>query len=252
MFTRAITRKPGPDFGSGLTSSSLGTPDFGLMTRQHRSYVEALKSLGLQVIELEPLEGYPDAHFVEDTAVVTPGAGIVTNPGAEARRGEQETIAPVLSRYREITRIRPPGTLDGGDVLMVENHFFIGISDRTNEEGANQLGRILEQHGHTFSLVRVGAGLHLKSSVNHLGDNTLILTAPFAELDIFAPYQKLVLDPDETYAGNTLLINETLIMPSGFPKTKKKLETLKRDIIELDVSEARKMDGGLTCLSLRF
>jgi len=252
MFTLAITRKPGDDFPMGLTTASLGPPDYGLMTHQHETYVETLRSLGLEVIELEPLPGYPDAHFVEDTAIVTPRVAIVTNPGAEARRGEQEAMAPVLAQYRKIAHIRPPGTLDGGDVLAVDNHFFIGISHRTNNEGANQLGRILEQHDHIWTPVPVEAGLHLKSGVNYLGDDTLILTKTFAELDIFTPYRKMVLDPDEAYAGNTLLINNTLIMPAGFPKTKKKLEALKREIIELDISEARKMDGGLTCMSLRF
>jgi dimethylargininase len=252
MFTRAITRKPGTNFAMGLTTSSLGSPRYGLMIRQHAAYVEALRSLGLEVIELGALPDYPDAHFVEDTAVVTPRVAVVTNPGAPARRGEEETIATVLAGYRLVERIRPPGTLDGGDVLAVGNRFFIGISDRTNNEGAAQLGRILERHDHTWTAVAVGAGLHLKSSVNYLGDETLVLTGAFAELDVFAPYRKLVLDPDEAYAGNTLLINDTLIMPAGFPKTKTRLEGLKREIIELDVSEARKMDGGLTCLSLRF
>jgi len=252
MFTHAITRKPGDNFATGLTTSSLGSPDYGLMKHQHETYVETLRSLGLKVIELEALPDYPDAHFVEDAAVVTPRVGIITRPGAVARRGEEETIAPVLAGYRKIEQIRPPGTLDGGDVLAVDNHFFIGISHRTNHEGANQLGRILQEHGHTWTPVPVEAGLHLKSGVNDLGDGTLIITRPFADLECFAPYRKWVLDPDEAYAGNTLLINGALIMPAGFPKTKKKIEAMKREIIELDVSEARKMDGGLTCMSLRF
>jgi len=252
MFTHAITRKPGANFATGLTTSSLGSPDYGLMKHQHETYVETLRSLGLEVIELEALPDYPDAHFVEDAAVVTPRVGIITRPGAVARRGEEETIAPVLAGYRKIEQIRPPGTLDGGDVLAVDNHFFIGISHRTNREGADQLGRILQEHGHTWTPVPVEAGLHLKSGVNDLGDETLIITRPFADLECFAPYRKCVLDPDEAYVGNTLLINGALIMPAGFPNTKKKIEAMKREIIELDVSEARKMDGGLTCMSLRF
>ncbi len=253
MFTHAVTRKPGDDFAMGLTSSSLGLPDYRLMTHQHKTYVEALRSLGLEVIELGALPDYPDAHFVEDTAIVTPRVGIITNPGAAARRGEEETIEPVLAGFRKIEHIHPPGTLDGGDVLAVNNHYLIGISGRTNPEGAGQLGRILDHYGHTWTVVPIEAGrLHLKSSVNYLGQDTLILTRTFADLELFAPYRKMVLDPDEAYAGNTLLINDTLIMPAGFLKTKKRLEALKREIIELDVSEARKMDGGLTCMSLRF
>jgi len=117
------------------------------MLAQHANYVETLKKIGLEVTVLEALPGYPDAHFVEDVAVVTPDVAVITNPGAAARNGEKDFIATALARYREITRIQSPGTLDGGDVLMIDTHFFIGISDRTNQEGARQLGRILEKYG---------------------------------------------------------------------------------------------------------
>lgn len=252
MFTHAVTRKPGDDFAGGITTSGLGMPSYELMKRQHRAYVETLRSLGLEIIEMDALPGYPDAYFVEDTAVVTPDVAVITLPGAKPRRGEEETIEPVLSRYRKIERIRPPGTVDGGDVLAVNGHYFIGISDRTNREGAGQLGRILEQYGNTWSPVPVGAGLHLKSSVNHVGNDMLIVTREFADLDLFGKYFKIVLEKDEACAGNALLIHETLIIPAGFPGVRKKLETTGLEIVELDVSEARKMDGGLTCMSLRF
>ena len=161
-------------------------------------------------------------------------------------------MEPVLAKFRPIERIEAPGSVDGGDVLMVENHFFIGVSERTNEVGARQLGSILAKHGHTFSLVPVAAGLHLKSSVNWVGGRKLLLSAVFADHEAFEGWEKIVLDPAEDYAGNVLLIREVLIMPSGYPDTRRKLETLGRRILELDTSEARKMDGGLTCMSLRF
>jgi dimethylargininase len=252
MFTHAITRRPGPDFAAGLTASKLGTPAYELMIRQHRAYVDTLGALGLEIIELDPLSGYPDAYFVEDTAVVTPDVAVITRPGARARRGEEKLIEPVLAQYRRTERILAPASVDGGDVLAVDAHFFIGISSRTNKKGADQLGRILEKYGNTWSPVRVEGGLHLKSSVNFVGNNTLLIAEEFAHLDIFQGYDTIILDRGEEYAGNTLLINGTLIMPSGFSGTKEKLKTLGLDIIELDVSEARKMDGGLTCMSLRF
>lgn len=252
MFTHAITRKPGKDFAQGLTTSDLGAPDHAAMLRQHAAYVATLKSLGLGITELEALPGHPDAYFVEDTAIVTPHVGVITRPGAPARRGEEEAMEPVLAGFRPIERIEAPGTVDGGDVLMIENHFFIGVSERTNPEGAQQLGRILAGHGHTFTLVPVAAGLHLKSSVNWVGGKTLLLTASFADREEFKTFERLVLDPAEDYAGNVLLVNEVLIMPSGYPDTRRKLEALGRRILELDTSEARKMDGGLTCMSLRF
>ena len=252
MFKYAIVRKPGPNFGSGLTTSDLGPPDFQRMTVQHDAYVCTLEELGLTVIGLAPELDFPDAHFVEDTAVVTPDIAVITNPGAVARQGEEKTIEPVLAGFRPIDRIEPPGTLDGGDVLMAGSHFFIGISERTNPEGAEQLGKILERFGNTWTAVDVGKGLHLKSGVNAVGGDTLLLTEAFSRLDAFAGYEKIVLHSEETYAGNTLWINDHLMMPEGFPDTLAKLDKLGLPIRVLDMSEVQKMDGGLTCLSLRF
>ncbi len=252
MFKYAIARKPGTNFGDGLTTSELGAPDFKRMTVQHDAYVSTLEELGLKVFVLEPELAFPDAHFVEDAAVVTPDIAVITNPGAAARQGEQKTIEPVLADFRPIDHIEPPGTLDGGDVLMVGAHFFIGISERTNPEGAEQLGNILARFGNTWTAVDVGRGLHLKSGVNYAGGDTLLLTEAFSRMDVFAGYAKIVLDPNETYAGNSLWINDHLIMPQGFPDTLAKLERLGLPVHVLDMSEVQKMDGGLTCLSLRF
>lgn len=252
MFTHAIVRKPGENFTGGITASGLGRPDYTVMMKQHSAYVETLRSLGLEIITLDALADYPDAYFVEDTAVVTPDVAVVTNPGVEARRGEEDTIAPVLARFRRTYRIRSPGTLDGGDVLMAGTHFFIGISGRTNAEGAGQLGRILEASGNSWTAVRVKSGLHLKSGVNYIGKNRLLISEDFADLPAFSGYGKIIAARGEIFACNTLLVNGCLITPKGFPDTRKKLEKTGYDIVELDVSEARKMDGGLTCMSIRF
>jgi dimethylargininase len=252
MFTKALVRTPGENFGRGLTTSRLGPPSYELILNQHGAYIETLRSLGLEVIVLPAEPRHPDGYFVEDTAVVTPHLAVITNPGAPSRRGEEATIEPVLSGYRRTFRVRPPAMIDGGDVLMVENHFFIGVSERTNRDGALALGRLLEKHGHTWSAVKVGSGLHLKSSVNYLGQGTLIVTPAYAGREEFKAYSKVILDKKEGYAANTLWLNGTLLTPAGFPKVRPKLEPLGLPIIELDVSEVRKMDGGLTCLSLRF
>ena len=252
MFTHAIVRKPGPNFSEGLTTSLLGTPSYTLIKKQHDAYVATLEKLGLEVMLLDPQPDYPDAYFVEDTAVVTPEVAVITIPGAVSRQGEQTSIEPVLSRFRKIGKIQAPGTVDGGDVLMAGDRFFIGISDRTNTEGAHQLGTILESYGYQWDTISVGEGLHLKSSVNFVGKNTLILTPPFQNLNLFDGFDKIVLDEAETYAANTLWVNDSLIMPEGFPITKEKLSRMGLPIIELDVSEVAKMDGGLTCLSIRL
>jgi dimethylargininase len=252
MFTRAIVRRPGPDFGEGLTKADLGPPSYKRMQRQHAAYVEALRECGLEIEVLGAEPGFPDAYFVEDPAVVMPFAAVMTNPGAPSRRGEGRTLEPVLARYRPLVRILSPATLEGGDVLAVGVRFFIGISERTNAEGARALGRILEEHGQAWTGIPVGAGLHLKSSVNSLGGKALVLTAALAGHKAFAGFDRIVLDPGDEYAANVLWLNDRLLMPAGFPRARRKLETLGLPIRELETSEVRKMDGGLTCMSLRF
>jgi dimethylargininase len=219
---------------------------------QHEAYLETLRSFSLEVIVLNSLPDYPDAYFVEDTAVVTPQVAVVTIPGATSRRGEADAISPVLVDYRKIKRIQPPGTLDGGDVLMVGNHFIIGISERTNTKGAEQLGKILQPFGNTWVTVPVRSGLHLKSSVNLVGENTLLLSREYSDLKELKRFEKIIVDEDEKPACNTLWINDRLMVAGGFQATRKKLEATGSDIVELDISEVIKMDGGLTCMSLRF
>ena len=251
-FTFAITRKPGPDCARGITTAGLGAPNYDLLLLQHQAYIDKLDSLGLELVVLESLPGYPDAYFVEDTAVITPEIAVLTIPGAPTRRGEALAIEDVIRRQRPIARIQSPGTVDGGDVLQAGSHFFVGLSERTNPEGARQLADILAKYGYTCTKVPLAAGLHLKSSVNIVGNNMLLITQDFADLDCFKNYDQIVLSDEETYAANTLLINNHLLIPAGFPTVYRKLERLGMEISEMDVSEIRKMDGGLTCLSLRF
>ena len=252
MFTRAITRKPGKNFHRGITGVSLGTPGYTLILQQHDAYIRTLRSLGLEVILLDAHPDFPDAYFVEDTAVVTPEVAAITLPGAAARQGEEDTIEAVLAKYRKTVRIRSPGTLDGGDVFAAGNHYYIGLSERTNKNGAEQLGSILEEYDHSRTIIPVRYGLHLRAGVNYIGHNTLLLNEEYATLEAFKKYSRIVLDKDEAYAANTLWTNDRLITPKGFPKTRKKLSTMGIEIIELDVSEMHKMDGGLTCMSIRF
>jgi dimethylargininase len=250
--TRALTRRPGKEMAAGITTSNLGAPRLPEALAQFEAYVQALKNCGLTVSTLEPLDGFPDAHFVEDAAVVTPHLAIITNPGAEVRRGEVRSIAAALQPFRETVWVQPPGVIDGGDVLMIGDHILIGLSDRTNAAGAAQLGDALAGLGYTWETVPVAAGLHFKSSVNVVGEDTLLTTEAFADDPALAGFHRIVVSTPEAYAANTLLINGQLIMPAGFPDTREKLLALEKPLIELDMSEFRKMDGGLTCLSLRF
>lgn len=252
MFSHAITRVPGPDYPQGLTTSTLSTPDMALTLAQHAAYVDCLESLGVEVTVLPPAPGFPDACFVEDTAVVVREVAVITRPGAPSRAGETASMEAPLAALRPLARIEAPGTLDGGDILQVGKRFFIGVSDRTNAEGARQLAAILAAHGYESSVIEVAAGLHLKSSLNFVGNNTMLVTADFAGHPAIAGFDQIVCPAGEEYAANTLLMNGTLIMPTGYARTRTLLEPLGLPIVELDTSEYRKMDGGLTCLSLRL
>lgn len=252
MFNYAITRKPAKNFADGLTTSFLGTPQYELIMIQHQEYVRALKERGLEVTVLDELDDHPDAYFVEDVALVTPEAAILTNPGAEVRKGEVVHIESTLAKFRKIERIAAPAEIEGGDVMCVEGHYFIGKTPRTNKLGAEQIGRILERYGYTWSVVPVPNYLHLKTAVNYIGNNTLLMTDVFAEEEQFARFDKIIVDEENLPAVNTLLVNGHLLTPKGYPRVKDKLLENNPNVVELDVSEVAKMDGGLSCLSLRF
>jgi dimethylargininase len=251
-FRRAIVRTPGPDAGFGLTKAGLGKPDPDRLLSQHSAYIEVLRLLGLEVEVLPAAPGFPDAYFLEDAAVVLPEVAVISRPGAFSRREETISVEPVLRKYRPVARIEPPGTLDGGDVLLADGRFFIGVSERTNLEGARQLGSIVASRGYPWTTVPVGRGLHLKSFVNTLGGRTVVLAPGFEAGEAFREYDRIVLAPGEEYAANTLWINGALLLPAGFPGAREKYARLGLLTIELETSEMRKMDGGLTCLSLRF
>ena len=252
MMHYAITRVPGSSYPDGITTANLGKPDFLLALSQHRHYVEALEQCGLIVTTLPADPLFPDSCFVEDTAVVIDEAAIITNPGAASRRDEVISMQPVLQRFRTLEFITAPDTLEGGDVLQVDRHFYIGLTNRTNETGALQLGEILRKYGYTFTLVPMSAALHLKTVVNYIGNHCLLASAEMARNPVFSKFNILEIPEDELYAANCLAINDRLIMPAGFSKVKNMLQKNGFDPIELEVSEFEKMDGGLTCLSLRF
>lgn len=251
-YTHAIVRPPTANAGDGLTTSHLGAPDVGRMLEQHREYVRVLESLGIEITVLDADERYPDACFVEDTAVVTPQLAVVTYPGAPSRRGEEAAVEPWLAAHRPVARIEAPGTVDGGDILVMGERVLIGLSERTNDEGASQLSGLFEAQGMQCTTLDAGAGLHLKSSINALGDYRLLVTQEFSELPELSTFERVVIPAGETYAGNSLWVNEHVLVPAGFPATRDLIEKLGTKSIEVDVSEFRKMDGGLTCLSIRL
>jgi dimethylargininase len=255
-FTRAIVRPPSSTFASGITSSRLGPPDLALAREQHEAYCDALAGLGLSLIRLPPDSQFPDSTFVEDAAVVTSRGAILTRPGAPSRAGEVASLGAVLREwFPEPPAIAAPGTLDGGDVCEVGQHYLIGLSGRTNAEGAAQLGRWLESDGFSSSVIDIRAFprlLHLKTGLSWLGQQRLLVVGELAGHEALRGWEIVRLPEGEDYAANCLIVNERLLVADGFPEATVLLRKLGLDPIPLGMSEFQKMDGGLSCLSVRW
>lgn len=256
MFTRAIVRPPAPNFSQGLTTGGPGTPDYERALKQHKAYCAALTQCGLRIIALATDENYADSTFVEDTAVLTDRYAVLTRPGAPSRAGEVASMRRALAEFfPDLNTIEAPGTVDGGDVCEAGNHFFIGLSERTNEAGAEQLTELLRPFGYTCSAVDIrdeSSLLHLKSGLAYLGHNRLVVTEALAGRAEFAGYDLVVVNGAEAYAANCVRVNEHVLVADGYPVFTKTLRDLGFQTIALEMTEFQKMDGGLSCLSLRF
>ena len=256
MFRHAIVRPPGPNFADGLTTVNLGTPSFEKALAQHELHCQALAGCGLALTRLPADLRHPDSTFVEDTAVLTPRGAILARPGAESRAGEVVGIEAALAPFfPTFERIVAPGTLDGGDICEAGDHFFIGVSRRTNPEGAQQLARLLAWKGFTSTLIdirEIDSILHLKSGIAWISERTLVVIEELASDPALAGWDLLRVDPAEAYAANCVRVNEAILVAAGFPRVEKTLKALGLRTIPLDMSEFQKMDGGLSCLSLRF
>jgi dimethylargininase len=255
-FRRAIVRVPAANFADGLTTVDLGTPDVAKALEEHEAYCRALADCGLALTRLPADPRHPDSTFVEDAAVLTPRGAILTRPGAVSREGEVAGIAEALAAFfPALRRIEAPGTLDGGDVCEAGNHWFIGISQRTNAEGARQLARFLAEDDLTSSLVDirgVSGILHLKSGIAWLSGRRLVVIDSLAGDPAFAGWDLVRVDPAEDYAANCIAVNDAVFFAKGFPRLERRLGELGYRPLVLDMSEFQKMDGGLSCLSLRF
>ncbi|WP_321496061.1 arginine deiminase family protein [uncultured Desulfobacter sp.] len=254
MFKYAIVKTPASTLTAGITASpELGAPDYAKALEQHQTYIRALEACGVGVTVLDPDENFPDSCFIEDVAVCTRAFAMVTRPGARSRMGEQEDTAAVLSGfYDHIEQITAPGTLEGGDVMMVKDHYYIGLSDRTNREGAAQLIAALSAHGMDGSMVEMSDMLHLKTGLSYLEENILLAAGEFKNKKEFRSFDMIEIPEEESYAANCIRVNDYVIVPEWFPKTRKLIEDAGLKTMAVDTSEFRKLDGGLSCLSLRF
>lgn len=253
MFTKAIVRIPCRAMVNGLSSANLGVPDYQKALFQHADYIEALKECGLKVTVLPADENFPDSTFVEDVALMTPRCAILTNPGAPSRTLETRSILKSIREfYADIETIDAPGTVEAGDIMMVGDHYYIGLSERTNQAGAAQVISILERYGLSGAMVELNEVLHLKTGLGYLEGNNLLACGEFLNKPEFQQYKLLEVDPAEAYAANSVWINGTVLVPAGFPKTQALIAATGYKVRPVDVSEFQKIDGGLSCLSLRF
>lgn len=256
MFKHIITRTPCKKVAEGITGSpELGEVNYENALEQHKNYIATLGKLGLPVLVLPALEEFPDSCFVEDVALVTKHCAIITNPGADSRNGEIEYIKEAIAQYyteNKVFAITGDATLDGGDVMMVGDILYVGISARTNEAGVKALAEIVSPFGMEVIKVPLSEVLHLKTGVVYLENNTLLCYGEFMNKPEFDSYKKIEIPGEESYAANCIWVNGTVIVPKGYPKVLASIQEAGYTTVECDTSEFKKIDGGLSCLSLRL
>jgi dimethylargininase len=254
-FTHAITRRPAASISRGLRAVDTGTPDLALMQAHHTAYVATLRETGATVVELPPLDAFPDSVFVEDTALCLPQGAVIMRPGAPSRLGEAAEMAPHLrALYGQVVQITGPDSfIEGGDILVTEAEILVGRSARTNAAGIAELTRLVTPWGHKVREVLTPPGvLHFKTDCSLLGPDTILSTKRLSASGCFTGYKIIDVPDGEEAAANTIRFNDLVLMPAGFPRTRDALVAAGFDVCEIGNSECAKLDGGMSCLSLRF
>lgn len=254
-FTHAITRKPAASILNGLRAVDTGNPDLTVMLAHHAAYVAALRSTGAKVVELDALQDFPDSVFVEDTALCLPHGAVVMRPGAPSRLGEAALMAPHLSAlYSQVLTIDGAESfIEGGDILVSETEIMVGRSARTNAAGVAELTRKVAQWGHKVREVFTPPGvLHFKTDCSLLDADTILSTERLAASGCFAGYKVIHTAPGEEACANAIRFNDLVLMPAGFAATRDRLDAAGYKVVEIGNSECAKLDGGMSCLSLRF
>lgn len=255
-FDRALVRPPAASFAAGLTTAALGAPDVARALEQHAEYCRVLERCGLALTRLEPDDRHPDSTFVEDTAIVVGARALLTRPGAPSRAGEVDAIAPALRReIASVDRIAAGATLDGGDICETAGLVLAGRSERTDDEGIRQLAAWLGPLDLPVAVIDIRGIpgiLHLKSGLSWLGEGRLAVIDALAGHPALAGFQRVRVAPAESYAANCVRVNDRVLVAAGHPRFQTELGALGYRVETLPMSEFRKMDGGLTCLSLRL
>lgn len=249
--TTAITREISPRFAEcEITHIERTLIDVDVARAQHHAYVNALRELGCEVIELPAEPDLPDSVFVEDAAFVLPEVAVITRPGADSRKPETMSIIQALSPLVKLVHVREPGTVDGGDVLVLGKKIYVGLSTRSNQEAIDQLNEMLREHGYSVRGVVLRDCLHLKSAVSRVDDRTLLINSNWVDPSCFENFELIEVAPSEPHAANCLPIKDSIIFPTAFPKTRAKLAEKGYKIVAVDVSELAKAEGAVTCCSL--
>jgi len=253
-YTRAITRQPAPSIINGLRDKDIGSPDIDRMRADHDAYVGCLRETGAAVTVLPPLDAFPDSVFVEDAALCLPDGAVLMRPGAPSRAGEVAAIAPAIhTAYDTVLEISGPGTIEGGDILTTPREILVGLSDRTNQAGVDELAELVGPMGHMVRTVTTPPGvLHFKTDCSILDDETILATERLDASGVFDGYRVIHTAVGEEAAANAIRFNTLVLMPAGFPKTAEILRRVGYDVREINNSECAKLDGGMSCLSLRF
>ncbi len=253
-FTHAIVRRPAPSIVDGLRAVDTGTPDLALMQAHHEDYVAALKATGASVTELEAAPDFPDSVFVEDTALCMPDCAIVMRPGAASRLGEAALMEPhLVALYDEVARIGAPGFIEGGDILVTGREILVGRSARTDAAGVAALRALVEPRGYALREVETPPDvLHFKTDCSLLDAHTVLCTRRLAATGCFEGYRVVHTADGEEAAANAIRFNDIVLMAAGFPRTRDALDDAGFAVREIGNSECAKIDGGMSCLSLRF
>jgi dimethylargininase len=251
-FGHAIVREPAASVADGLRAVDRGNPDVGRFRQEHAAYCAALAAAGVEVIWLPALVGFPDSVFVEDPALVLPEAAILLRPGAESRAGEGEHLAGPLAAHRPLVRLAE-GRIDGGDILVTGRELIVGLSARTDRTGVEALERCIGQWGYTVRCVALPPGLlHLKTGCSLLASETVLATGEMIASGLFDGYQTVVVPDGEAAAANAIRVNRHVLLAKGFPGTASLLVRLGYGVNTVPVAQAALLDGGLSCMSLRF
>lgn len=249
--TIAVTRDVSPRFDECEITHIERTPiDVEVARAQHHEYVQALKKLGCDVIELPAETDLPDSVFVEDTAFILDELAVITRPGADSRKPETESIIQALTPRVTLVHVHEPATVDGGDVLVLGKNIYVGLSTRSNPEAIDQLNVLLRDHGYRVTGIEMHDCLHLKSAVTRLDDKTLLINKNWVDVHHFENFNLIEVDPSEPFAANCLPLGSSVIYPTAFPKTCAKLEAAGYNMLLVDVSELAKAEGAVTCCSL--